>query len=79
MKGIVIVFACMLVSVSGYAQTVDNPKDLKEPVVKIFPNPATDVVNILGLYDSAKANIAIFDSYGATVLVRQWPYRKECS
>lgn len=36
--------------------------------IKIFPNPATTVVNILGLVNTAKANISISDVYGKEVL-----------
>ena len=40
--------------------------------VKVFPNPATNVVNILGLINSEKAEIFISDVYGNMVLVHQW-------
>ena len=40
--------------------------------VKVFPNPATNVVNILGLKNSRRAEISISDSYGNTVLEHRW-------
>ncbi len=40
--------------------------------VKVFPNPATNVVTILGLIDSDKANILISDVYGNVMLKHQW-------
>lgn len=44
--------------------------------VKVFPNPATNVVNVLGLENTSKADIAILDIYGNTVLARQWAVRR---
>ena len=40
--------------------------------VKVFPNPATNVVNILGLKNSNKADIIILDVYGSVQLKHQW-------
>lgn len=40
--------------------------------VKVFPNPATNVVNILGLKNSNKAEIIISDVYGSIQLKHQW-------
>lgn len=40
--------------------------------VKVFPNPATNVVNILGLKNSSRAEISISDTYGNTVLEHRW-------
>lgn len=36
--------------------------------VKIFPNPATEVINILGLNNTPNAYISITDSYGNQVI-----------
>ncbi len=47
-----------------------------EVKVKVFPNPATNVVNILGLKDTSKADIAIMDIYGNIVLAHQWAIRR---
>ena len=44
--------------------------------VKVFPNPATNVVNLLGLTNTSKADITILDIYGNTVLARQWAIRR---
>lgn len=44
--------------------------------IKVFPNPATNVVNILGLKNSSRANITISDISGNTVLQHQWAIRK---
>ncbi|MGB5553903.1 MAG: T9SS type A sorting domain-containing protein [Flavobacteriaceae bacterium] len=40
--------------------------------VKIFPNPATTVVNVLGLQNSNKAEIIVSDLYGNAVLQHHW-------
>lgn len=40
--------------------------------VKVFPNPATNVINILGLQNSSKAQIVISDTYGNTLMSYQW-------
>lgn len=40
--------------------------------IKVFPNPATNVVNILGLLNSSSANIIITDISGNLVLKHQW-------
>ncbi|WP_281542306.1 T9SS type A sorting domain-containing protein [Maribacter aestuarii] len=40
--------------------------------IKVFPNPATNVINVLGLQNSNKAFISISDIYGNTLLQHQW-------
>lgn len=44
--------------------------------VKIFPNPATNVVNVLGLKNTSKADISIMDIYGNNVMLYQWAVRR---
>jgi len=65
-------------SFSQSAETSSTP-DKKETVakqkIKVFPNPATNVVNILGLQNSSKANITISDISGNGVLQRKWAIR----
>ncbi|MUH38077.1 T9SS C-terminal target domain-containing protein [Zobellia amurskyensis] len=55
----------------GYGQNTTTGKK-----VKVFPNPASNVVNLLGLKNTAKANISIMDIYGNTVLSHQWEIRR---
>jgi len=43
--------------------------------IKIFPNPASNVVNILGLQNSTRAKIVISDISGNTVLQHEWAIR----
>lgn len=40
--------------------------------IKVFPNPATNVVNVLGLQNSDGASIRISDAYGNTVQEHHW-------
>ena len=40
--------------------------------VKVFPNPATTVINVLGLKNDQKAEIHIMDTYGNQVIFHQW-------
>ncbi|NAS10376.1 T9SS type A sorting domain-containing protein [Poritiphilus flavus] len=43
--------------------------------VKVFPNPATNVINVLGLANSRSAQIFISDLYGNRVQSHQWEIR----
>ena len=53
--------------------TETNPiAQSKTQKVKVFPNPATNVVNILGLHNSIRAAILITDTYGNVVLEHHW-------
>ena len=69
---LILLFLCSL----GLAQTNEStfPRQETQSVqkVKVFPNPATNVVNILGLKNSSKADIIISDVYGSIQLKHQW-------
>lgn len=54
--------------------SLDKRQDKK---VKIFPNPATTTLNILGLENSTRASITILDIYGKTVLQHHWKIENE--
>ncbi len=72
MKSIVALFLFALwFSVSLSAQETPLPSITIEKV-KVFPNPATHVVNVLGLKNSGKADITITDLYGYTIISVQW-------
>jgi hypothetical protein len=43
--------------------------------IKVFPNPATTVVSVLGLHNSIRAEILISDVYGNVVQRYQWEIR----
>ncbi len=74
------IFLCL--ACTGYAQTWDkndgtsNPQIVSETKVKVFPNPATNVVHILGLKNTSKADISIMDIYGNVVLAHHWEIRR---
>ncbi|MFH6602421.1 T9SS type A sorting domain-containing protein [Maribacter algicola] len=64
------------------AQNKDNgvnpaTQDIKTEKVKVFPNPATNVVNVLGLSNSLKADIIVSDIYGNIVLQHQWQIKNQ--
>lgn len=80
MKNLVII-ALVLFCFNATAQTSEAQKTItsKEIVtkqkIKVFPNPATNVVNILGLKNSSRANIVISDISGNIILQHQWAIR----
>jgi len=43
--------------------------------IKVFPNPATNVVNLLGLKNSSKADILISDISGNIIQQYRWEIR----
>ncbi|MGI9552075.1 MAG: T9SS type A sorting domain-containing protein [Aurantibacter sp.] len=45
--------------------------------VKVFPNPAANVVNVLGLQNSGRAEIIVSDSYGNIVLKHHWAIKNK--
>ena len=69
------VIACFIFTLSGYAQ--ENNINTKAEKVKVFPNPAANVLNVLGLQNSNKASIIITDTYGNRVLEHQWEIKNK--
>lgn len=47
-----------------------------ENIVKVFPNPATNVINVLGLKNDSNAAISIRDSYGTQIIYHQWDIKR---
>ena len=78
MKTYVLVFFFLIIGTCNYAQDASMPENQEktEQKLKVFPNPATSVVNILGLKNSSKAEIAIYDIYGNNVFIRKWEIRR---
>ena len=60
---------------SNEAIPVNNTSKENTQKIKVFPNPATNVVNILGLQNSSRADIIVSDTYGNAVLKHQWPIK----
>ncbi|MFS4493310.1 T9SS type A sorting domain-containing protein [Maribacter sp. 2308TA10-17] len=80
MKNLVfLILALLSISATAQSSEVQNTEAPKATVIKqkikVFPNPATNVVNILGLKNSKHANITISDISGNAVLQRQWAVR----
>lgn len=44
--------------------------------VKVFPNPATNVINVLGLKNDKNAVITVRDSYGNQVIFHKWEIKR---
>ncbi len=69
------VFSCLTY---GQAQSNENHKtNQKQVKVKIFPNPAVRVINVLGLPDTTKAIIIITDIDGNTILRHEWGIKNQ--
>jgi hypothetical protein len=63
----------------GFQFTIAQSRDQNENTtiretqkIKVFPNPAANVINILGLQNSNRAEIVITDTYGNPVLRHRW-------
>ena len=78
MKKITLALLLMFCTFSVLAQTNMRQKQSihgsqsRANTIKIFPNPATTVVNVLGLLNSSKAVITISNVYGTIVQEHQW-------
>lgn len=72
MKKLLLILSLLFVTALGYAQEENRQGVEVESKVKLFPNPATNVINVLGLKNSAQADILISDIYGKPVLRHQW-------
>ncbi|WP_291870151.1 T9SS type A sorting domain-containing protein [Maribacter sp.] len=64
-----------LFSIAINAQSNSIKNELVKTSVKVFPNPATNVVNVLGLQNSNTSSITILDTYGNIVLRHIWEIR----
>jgi len=64
----VVTLLFLLVSFNVSAQA--NSERSKK--IKIFPNPATHVINVLGIENENSAHIFISDSYGNIVIKHTW-------
>lgn len=72
MKRIIFLFLfAFTLSSSANAQNEEVEITIAQKV-KVFPNPATNVVNVLGLQNSGRAEIIVSDTYGNIVLKHHW-------
>lgn len=71
MKRILFLFLfAFVLSFSLHAQS-DEAQIAPISKVRVFPNPATDVVIVLGLQNSGRAEVIVTDIYGNMVLKHQ--------
>ena len=61
-----------LITAAKAQKTAIEKAPSKVAKLKVFPNPATTTITILGLKNTTKASILIFDIYGNSVLQHQW-------
>jgi hypothetical protein len=75
---LILLLAAIGTAQSGHPDDEPSVETRSESVakVKVFPNPATNVVNVLGLKNTPKADISVLDIYGNTVLKYQWAIRR---
>jgi hypothetical protein len=66
---LLVIFLTFLFAAQLCAQDVVNE-------IKVFPNPAINVINILGLKNDTNAAITITDSYGTPVIYHQWDIKR---
>ncbi len=69
---LILLFYCSLGIAQISGSTFPRQETPSVQKVKVFPNPATNVVNILGLKNSERADISITDIYGNIVMNHQW-------
>ncbi|PIB26909.1 T9SS type A sorting domain-containing protein [Maribacter sp. 4G9] len=72
MKRIALLSICLFTNLLFSQQEKGLDQNSSEKEVKVFPNPATNVINVLGLWNSKKASIIITDTYGNTLMGYQW-------
>jgi len=60
---------CVSISL-GQSEDGINSRAIEK--VKIFPNPATNIINVLGLQNSSNTLILVSDVYGNKVLEHNW-------
>ena len=83
MKKLLLTIATLLLLSTTYGQSgvtldsISKNERIASPKVKVFPNPATTVVNILGLLNSSKAQITISDMNGKPVVSIEREIRKK--
>lgn len=70
MKYLVLFFFLMTIVSNGSSQTANS--DTVQNDIKIFPNPATSMLNVLGLKNASSASISVTDIYGNQVISHQW-------
>lgn len=77
MKNLVIYFFFISMMHVGFSQSKKNDeRPYPKNTIKIFPNPASNVINVLGLINDRSASIRITDTYGNQVTFHQWDIKR---
>ena len=79
MKNILFLFVLIIgfmFSSNAQSSTLNNAPEKLEKII-VFPNPATTVVTVLGLRNTEKAFIIVFDIYGNSILQHQWEIKNK--
>ena len=76
-KYILLLFVSLLFTVTSLAQSNEVRVPKQNEKIKVFPNPADNNINILGLQNSKRAAIRITDMYANVVLEHNWEIKRE--
>lgn len=68
---------CATAQTDKTQETTFQKEAVKKQKIKVFPNPATNVVNVLGLKNSERAEISVSDIYGNVVLNHRWEIKNK--
>lgn len=69
---IFLITCAFTITTNAQSNSVSHKNDFQKTSIKVFPNPALNVINVLGLQNSNKANIVLLDTYGNIVLKHSW-------
>jgi hypothetical protein len=72
-----LVLLLLLFGGSGLAQSNKETSTMQNERVKVFPNPATNIINVLGLQNSKNASIVVADVYGNVALQHLWEIKNK--
>lgn len=69
---VLVVFMIGIITLANSQSNGDLSNSTLTENIKLFPNPATTVINVLGLQNTPKASILISDAYGKPILNYHW-------
>ncbi len=76
-KYIILTLFLFLFVGTGLAQSNEILNAVQSEQIKVFPNPATSIINVLGLQNSKSAAIVVSDVYGNVVLQHNWEIKNK--
>ena len=82
MKKLVVLLCLILNSFCVHSQSNETTNEAQKEInikqkIKVFPNPASNVINVLGLINSNRAHITIYDTYDNIVLQHNWAVKNK--